>query len=142
MAMNVGARRGRAEINITPLIDVVLVLLIIFMVLQQASLNQITATVPDRGDDALPDGQRQIVLTVGVGGKLALDDEPVAAAALLPRVAERLRGDRHRAVFFQVEDAVSYGEVVHLMDAVRGAGARVLGIVTPARPAAGSGAGR
>jgi biopolymer transport protein ExbD len=142
MAINLGAARGRAEINITPLIDVVLVLLIIFMVLQQATLNQVTATVPDRSDDPPANSDPQIVLTVKAGGRVALDDEPLEAAAVVPRVTERLRRDRHRAVFFQVEDAVSYGEVVQLMDAVKGAGARVLGIVTPPRPAAGPGGAR
>jgi biopolymer transport protein ExbD len=142
MAMTIGARRGRAEINITPLIDVVLVLLIIFMVLQQATLNQLTATVPDRSDDPAADPQPQIVLTVKPGGKVALDDEPLELSALRPRVADRLRRDRQGAVFFQVEDAVSYGEVVRVMDVVKGAGARVLGIVTPAHPAAAPGGGR
>jgi biopolymer transport protein ExbD len=131
MGMNVGGRRkgARAEINITPLIDVVLVLLIIFMVLQQASRLQMTANVPDKSGPT-QEAAHQIVLRVRAGPKLALDDEPVEPQALVAAVAAKLRRDQHKAVFFQVEDAVPYGDVVRLMDVVKGAGALVLAVIT------------
>jgi biopolymer transport protein ExbD len=130
--MDLGGRNkgARAQINITPLIDVVLVLLIIFMVLKQTTLNKVTASVPSKSDDPAPQTTRQIVLTVRAGGQLSLDDHPVAPASLAHQVSERLRLDGPKAVFFQIDDAVPYGEAMKVMDAVKGVGARVLAIVT------------
>jgi biopolymer transport protein ExbD len=131
--MDIGGRKkgARAEINITPLIDVVLVLLIIFMVLKQTTLNKLTANVPRKDTAQEPQQpQSQIVLTVKPGGELVLGDRRLAPDALGREVADQLSRDVHKAVFFQIEDGVPYGEAIRVMDVVKGAGARVLAIIT------------
>jgi biopolymer transport protein TolR len=134
MGMNVSGRGGTVsgDINITPLIDVVLVLLIIFMVLVPATVKQLTATIPRKEQQQDPDPQTppQIVLKVGPEGQLTLGETPVPPADLRAIIGKRLESASQKVVFFDVDDDARYGAVVRYMDIVRGAGARTLGIVT------------
>ena len=133
MAMDVGkGKRGVAsEINVTPLIDVVLVLLIIFMVLTPSMLKHLTANVPKKSEDAAaPVSESTIVVEYTAKRELSVNSEPVTAEALRDRLTERLRGARQKVIFFKAEDEAPYGEVVRLMDIARGAGAQTLAVVT------------
>jgi biopolymer transport protein TolR len=135
MSMDVGGKKkgAKGDINITPLIDVVLVLLIIFMVLTPSMLKEITANVPQKSNDPNPppDPNPPMVLEVSAKSELSLNTEPVAPEALADKVAERLKHDRQKVVFFKVDDDAYYGDVVKFMDIVKGAGARTLAIITP-----------
>jgi len=133
MAMDVGKKKGlRAEINVTPLVDVVLVLLIIFMVLTPSMLKHLTANVPKKAEEATPamPTDSSIVVEYTALRELTVNSEPVAPEALADKLQERLRGARQKVVFFKAEDDVPYGEVVHLMDIARGVGAQTLAVVT------------
>ncbi len=135
MSMDVGGsnKGARADINVTPLIDVVLVLLIIFMVLTPTMLKHMTANVPRKADvnaPPPPPGTEPIVVEMTAKGELAVSTEPVAFDALADKVADRLKHDRQKVVFFKIEDDAMYGDVIRAMDLVRGAGARTLAIVT------------
>ena len=134
MGMNVGGSRAAAsgDINITPLIDVVLVLLIIFMVLVPATVKQLTATIPRKDEASTPatNTAPQIVLKVGPQGQLTLGQDGVEPANLREVIQKRLESASEKVVFFDVDDDARYGAVVRYMDVVRGAGARTLGIVT------------
>jgi biopolymer transport protein TolR len=133
MGMNVGSsgKNGvKQEINITPLIDVVLVLLIIFMVLVPSTLKQLATAVPRKVESTEPTpATPQLVLKIGAQGDLALNDEPVTAADLPARMKTRLHADSRKVVFFDVADQARYGAVVRVMDLVKGVGGR-LAIVT------------
>ena len=127
-------RGARADINVTPLIDIVLVMLIIFMVLTPSFLKHLTATVPSLPHGAQPDAVLPpITLEFSAQRRIALNGQVVAAAQLPQEVAARLRFDKRKLVFFDIDDACAYGDVIKLMDTVRGAGARVLGVVTKAK---------
>jgi biopolymer transport protein ExbD len=131
--MDVGKKkRGvSSDINVTPLIDVVLVLLIIFMVLTPSMLKHLTANVPKKSDDAAsPVSESTIVVEYTAKRELSINTEPVAPEALKDKLAERLRGARQKVIFFKAEDEAPYGEVVRLMDIARGAGAQTLAVVT------------
>ena len=132
MAMDVGNKKGpKGDINVTPLIDVVLVLLIIFMVLTPSVLKHLTATVPKKAEDvSAPVSDTAIVVEYTAKRELTVNQEPVAVEALVDKLSERLRAARQKVVFFKAEDEAPYGEVVHLMDIARGAGAQSLAIVT------------
>ena len=134
MAFSVGGgRRGpQAEINVTPLIDIVLVLLIIFMVLTPVMLKELPAKVPQKQAETMPQppGENPIVVEVDAHDALLLNGEPVAPEALAGAVGERLRHDRQKVVFFRIDDDANYGRAVRVMDVCRGAGAKTLGIVT------------
>jgi biopolymer transport protein TolR len=133
MAVDVGKKKGpRGDINVTPLIDVVLVLLIIFMVLTPSLLKHLTAAVPRTDDDpsAPVPTDTPIMVEYTAKRELAVNSEPIAFEALGDKLTERLRTDRRKVVFFKVEDEAPYGEVVRLMDVARGVGAQTLAIVT------------
>ena len=127
-----GGKGPSSEINVTPLIDIVLVLLIIFMVLTPVMLKEITAVVPRKSTDELPApaGGAPIVLRMDAEGHVSVGAEPVALDALAGVVATRLAHDRQKIVFFDVDDHANYGTTVRVMDICKGAGAKTLGIVT------------
>ena len=131
--MEAGNQKGlRAEINVTPLVDVVLVLLIIFMVLTPSMLKHLTANVPKKTDEpaqAVP-SDSSIVVAYSAARELTVNNEPVAPEALADKLIERLRGARQKVVFFKAEDDVPYGDIVHFMDIARGVGAQTLAVVT------------
>ena len=131
--MDIGKKKGpRNEINVTPLIDVVLVLLIIFMVLTPSMLKHLTAAVPRTEDDATApfSAEVPIIVEYAANRQLALNGEPVSFQALGDKLAERLRIDRRKVVFFKADDDADYGEVIRLMDVARGSGAETLALVT------------
>ena len=132
MAMDAGSKKGpRGDINVTPLVDVVLVLLIIFMVLTPSTLKHLTATVPKQAEEDTPQPPGETILVEYTAKReLSINGEPVAPEALAERLADRLRYDRQKVVFFRAEDEAPYGEVVRLMDLARGSGARTLAVVT------------
>jgi biopolymer transport protein ExbD len=132
MAMDTGNKKGvRGDINVTPLVDVVLVLLIIFMVLTPSTLKHLTATVPKKAEDDTPQPPGETILVEYTAKReLSINGEPVAPEALAERLGDRLRYDRQKVVFFRAEDEAPYGEVVRLMDLARGSGAKTLAVVT------------
>lgn len=135
MGMSVGSGKGgpQGEINVTPLIDIVLVLLIIFMVMTPIMLKELTANVPKKQDENTPQDPSAIapiVLKMSASGILELGQDPVAPEALADKVAERLKTDRQKVVFFQIDDEAEYGRAVKYMDICKGAGAKTLGIMT------------
>jgi len=134
MAMDLGSRRKgtKGDINVTPLIDVVLVLLIIFMVLTPATLKHVRVAVPDKTHESTPQPTEEVPIVVEYTAKreLSVNTEPVTMGQLADKLAGRLRFDQRKVVFFKAEDRAAYGEVVRLMDIARGAGAKTLAIVT------------
>ena len=138
MAMTAGGTGGGMQSNIymTPMIDVLLVLLIIFMVVQQGMQRGVSVNVPP----AIAVGHEQteqMVLTVRPGPEYALNAQPIPPA----RLAATLRGvfaPRARKVLFvDAAEDLRYGEVIHAVDASRAAGVQVVGLV-PRREGAGS----
>ena len=133
MTMGQGGRfSARGEINVTPLIDIVLVLLIVFMVMTPVMLKQLQAKIPQEQSDNTPQppADNPIVVSLAADGTISLGSEPVALELLGGTVAERIAHDRHKVVFFRIDDRARYGRAVKLMDLCRGAGATTLGIVT------------
>src|ERR1041385_1805710 len=97
MGMDVGGSKkgAKGDINVTPLIDVVLVLLIIFMVLTPSMLKHLTATVPRKADDSSPQppGEAPIMVEYTAKRELTVNGDPVTPEALHDRLVERLRAE-------------------------------------------------
>jgi len=134
MAFSVGGAKGRpsGDINITPLIDIVLVLLIIFMVMTPVMLKELVAKVPPKTAELVPQppGDNPIVVELDGRDQLSLNGEALAPEGLAAAVGERLRHDRQKVVFFKIDDDANYGRAVRVMDICKGAGAATLGIIT------------
>ena len=133
MAMGMSGRRGgmSAAINVTPMIDVLLVLLIIFMVVQQGLRKGIDAQVPPPHNpaDAPPVDPTAIVLEVLGGGRYAINRQPVGAEGLESAVARTFAGRPRKVLFVKGGEGLTYGEVVAALDATRAAGVQVVGLV-------------
>ena len=132
MAMGVSVRRGgmSAAINVTPMIDVLLVLLIIFMVVQQGLRKGIDAQVPPPRAATPPvDDPTAIVLEVLGGGRYAINRQPVGAEGLQSAVARTFAGRPRKVLFVRAGEDVRYGDVAAAVDAGRAAGVQVVGLV-------------
>jgi biopolymer transport protein TolR len=132
MAFGGGGAGIRSDINITPLVDVVLVLLIIFMVMTPQLLKEVELTVPDKADVevATPTVADQVVVSVAKNGTISLNQEPITPEALIERMHDVMAARSEKLVFFDLDDEANYGDIVHVMDICRGAGAKTLGIMT------------
>ena len=119
--------RMNAEPNVTPMIDVLMVLLIIFMVIVPSSRQAIDVQLPAEQASA---GGTPIVLEVGPGGRLALNQEPVAEAQLGARLRAVYAGRPDRVITVRGARTARYQEVVAALDSARGAGVRVIGLDT------------
>ncbi len=130
-------RRVRPDINVTPLVDVVLVLLIIFMVVTPLMMKRFHVRVPEEVEGPPPDetAAPAVVLSVGRDGRIALNREPVDAAALAPRLRGLFAARKERVVFLAADDAVPYGSVVEVMDLARSGGSEPLVVLPEPLPA-------
>jgi biopolymer transport protein TolR len=131
-----GGRRGGstlAEINIIPLVDVVLVLLLIFMLTAPMMYRGIDVNLPKAS--AKPTAvEERMVLTVTKDRTLYLNEKPVPAASLDTQLATAFRDRKDKTLYLKADSGLSYGTVVETMDRVRRAGIERLGMVTePAR---------
>ncbi|HEY0035295.1 MAG TPA: biopolymer transporter ExbD [Longimicrobium sp.] len=131
MAMTTGSRGGPvASINMTPMIDVLLVLLIIFMVVQQGLQRGVSVQVPPPPSDlAGPVGTVDLVLEVESGGTYRLNQQPVAAGALQATLARVFAPRPRKVLFVKGGEQVAYAEVVRAVDVSRLAGVDVVGLV-------------
>jgi biopolymer transport protein ExbD len=132
MAFAAGGKGVRSDINVTPLIDVVLVLLIVFMVLVPKLLNQTQVDVPPKAPDnaETPPVSDQLVVTVGEDGRIAINGEAVPIEALPDKVRTLMQNRNKKLMFFNPDDNAPYGDVVKVMDICRGAGVKNIGIMT------------
>ncbi|TPE49936.1 TonB system transport protein ExbD [Amaricoccus solimangrovi] len=110
------------EINITPFIDVILVLLIIFMVAAPLATVDVNVDLPASSATRQPRPDAPIYVTLRRDATLALGEETVARAALGPAIDARAGGDRESRIFLRADEAVPYGELMEVMNLLRDAG--------------------
>jgi biopolymer transport protein TolR len=125
--------RPNSDINVTPLVDVVLVLLIIFMVVTPLLEKDIQVRVPDEDTEVIPEPDpNQIVVSVEESGSIKLNSELVDDASYVERMKRVLaaKPPEERLVFFLPEEKANYGRFVFALDGARNAGARILGVIT------------
>lgn len=111
-----------ADINVTPFIDVILVLLIIFMVAAPLSTVDVAVDLPVSNAQPQPRPDKPIFLSVQSDLTLALGDEAVARERLQALLDQETGGDRSQRIFLRADQAVGYGEVMKVMNLLRGAG--------------------
>ncbi len=136
MAFEVGAgsgRRPRPSMNVTPLVDVVLVLLIIFMIVTPLLTKKFWVDVPVKDEPAdarSSPPQVPVVLTLGADGSLRLNQERIEPAELGRRLERVFAARSDRTLFFDAEPGANYGRAVEAMDVARGGGALTIAVLT------------
>jgi len=144
MGMNVGAAgrksgRGRrgvprygamADINMTPFIDVMLVLLIIFMVAAPLLTSGVSVDLPEAKAGALNVEQKPIAIALDDKGQVFLMDEPVADTDLLNRLAALVKDSAETRVYLRASKSIPYGRVAQIMASITSAGFKKVALVT------------
>jgi len=132
MAFDQGSGGGDSisQINVTPLVDVMLVLLIIFMVTAPILQQGIPVDLPKVAAGPLAGADEQLVVNVGKGGQLYLNDTPMTAEQLTTKLKAIAAARPDRQLYVRADQAVPYGEVMRVMGAVHDAGLVRVGLVT------------
>src|SRR5687767_14685145 len=125
-----GSATAISQINVVPLVDVMLVLLVIFMVTAPIIQQGVQVDLPQAKAGALEGQEEQLVVTVDPQGGVFLNDAPIALEELTAKLAAIARIKPDKAVYLRADKIVPYGEIVKVMAAVRGAGIQSLGMVT------------
>ena len=119
-----------ADINMTPFIDVMLVLLIIFMVAAPLLTTGVTVDLPRASATALNVDRKPIAVSLNEQGQLYVMDEPVADADLVAKLQAASQSDVDQRIYLRASKAVPYGRVAEIMAAVTTAGYKKVALVT------------
>jgi biopolymer transport protein TolR len=144
MSMSTGGGQGGAitEINVTPLVDVMLVLLIIMMLVAPMLQQGVNVRLPQsthRVDK--PETQEQTVVAIAANRTMYVNARPIQEAELATRINEILEGKTQKIVIIKADEEVEYGAVMAAMDQLRAAGIEDIGLITDQRKGAGGSAG-
>lgn len=139
MGMAVGGKGGlNSSPNVTPFVDICLVLLVIFMVITPLLSRTLDVTVPPKDpnqEQQIVDPTEQLILTVkgpAESPRVLLNREEIVGAleGVQTRMEELMKGRREKVVFFQADNEVPYDYVIRVMDAMRGGNVEKIGLIT------------
>jgi biopolymer transport protein ExbD len=135
MAVQLGGGGGvKSDINVTPLVDVMLVLLIIMMIVAPLLQQGVSVKLPVATNTTeKPDTQEQTVLAIDSNRRLYLNAVPVLKDDLQRRVTEILENKKDRIVIIKADEDVEYSAVMDAMDALRASGIEDMGLITDPR---------
>jgi biopolymer transport protein TolR len=133
-----GGRRGRrgrhngpiSEINVTPLVDVMLVLLIVFMVAAPLMTMGVPVDLPQTRAKAMPVTAKPITVTVTPDGAISIDNEPVTIEALVATVRSLTTQGTDERLYVRGDSTAQYGMIMQVMGALSGAGFDKIGLIT------------
>jgi biopolymer transport protein ExbD len=131
MAMRLGnSEELQAEINVTPLVDVVLVLLVIFMVVTPLLKQEVPIELPLAENSQATKDLTQLTLTLATDGGVLLNGQPMLRDALTTQL-QTIYADRiDKTIFLEADRNLPYGQVVDVMDDCRAAGVVTIGVIT------------
>jgi biopolymer transport protein TolR len=133
MAMDLGGAKGgvKSDINVTPLCDVMLVLLIIMMIVAPLLQQGVSVKLPVATNTTdKPETQDQTVVAIAANKEMYLNAKPVREAELATKVNELLEGKKEKLVIIRADEEVEYSAVMAAMDQLRQAGIEDIGLIT------------
>ncbi len=120
-----------SDINVTPFVDVMLVLLVIFMVTAPFMMQGIDVNLPEVEAPAIKAEQERLIITVNKDGKVFINEYEVAMSDLTPKLAAIYANRQDKAgVFLKADKSLSYGYVMEVMSKIREAGIQDIGMIT------------
>jgi biopolymer transport protein TolR len=119
-----------SDINVTPFVDVMLVLLIIFMVTAPMMIQGVDVALPETTAEALPAQKENLIVTIDSDGQVYINTYPVTIESLKQKLSSILKGRGEREVYLRADKKIPYGNVVRVMAAIKDAGVEKLGMVT------------
>lgn len=130
MAVDGHNSRFMSDINVTPLVDVMLVLLIIFMVTAPMMMQGVNVSLPKTASEPLPAEREHLIITVDGSQQIYINDYKVGLDALQAKLKKILEGRADQKVYLRADKDVPYGVVVRVISEVKNAGVERLGMVT------------
>ncbi len=145
MSMDVGGAKGgiKADINVTPLVDVMLVLLIIMMLIAPMLQQGVSVRLPVASNTKdKPSTQDQTVIAIAANKDVYLNARPVQRGELVTKLTELLESKKEKVVLIKADQDVDYGAVMATMDDLRQAGIEDIGLITDPKKASSAAGGR
>jgi biopolymer transport protein TolR len=133
MAMDVGGARGgvKSEINVTPLVDVMLVLLIIMMVIAPMLQQGVPVQLPAASNSTdKPDTSDQTIVNIDAKGGLYVNSLPATESEVVEKVKNALEGKKEQIVYLKGDKDAEYGRIMKMMDALRAAQIESVALIT------------
>ncbi len=119
-----------SEINVTPFVDVMLVLLIIFMVTAPMMIQGVSVDLPEATAKPLDSEKEHLIITIDKDHNVHINDYQVTVESLSQRLMKILQGRSDREVYLKADKNIPYGIVVQVMAEIKGAGVEQLGMIT------------
>ena len=144
MAMDLGGAKGgvKSDINVTPLVDVMLVLLIIMMLIAPLLQQGVSVKLPTAANTVdKPETREQTVIAIAADKQIYLNAKPVREDELGKKVTEIIENMKEKIVLIKADETVEYGTVMAAMDELRKAGIEDIGLVTERKRVLGQGTG-
>ncbi len=123
-----------SDINVTPMVDVMLVLLIIFMVAAPMMTQGVDVDLPETTAAALPTEAEHLIITINKDNEIFINDFQLGVDGLRDKLMAILKGQAEREVFLRADKTIPYGIVAQVMAEIQAAGVEKLGMVTEAAP--------
>ena len=130
--MSMGGNNDRlmSEINVTPLVDVMLVLLIIFMVTAPMMMQGVDVALPETTSEPLSADKEHLVITIDPNGQIYINEFQVSLDVLGSKLSKILEGKPDKEAYLRADKNIPYGSVVRVMAEIKSAGVDKLGMVT------------
>ena len=130
--MSLGGNDDRlmSEINVTPFVDVMLVLLIIFMVTAPMMIQGVEVSLPEATSKPLPSEQEQLIVTIDKNNQVYINDFRVGVENLKEKLTHIVKNQKADEIYLRADKTVAYGMVVYVMSEIKGAGIEKLGMIT------------
>ncbi len=125
-----GGRRAMTDINVTPLVDVMLVLLIIFMVTAPLIQSGVKVDLPRASAQQMEHSEEKLVLTITRDRRVFLGNTEIPPAQLETKLASNARIQKEKELYLHADRSLPYGQVVEIMAVARRAGVESLGMIT------------
>jgi biopolymer transport protein TolR len=145
MAMDLGGAKGgvKSDINVTPLVDVMLVLLIIMMLVAPMLQQGVSVKLPIAGNTTdKPEVQGQTVVAIAANKSMYLNAKMVQEGEMATKVSELLENSKDKVVLIKADEDVEYSAVMAAMDQLRQAGIEDIGLITERKKTAGAAGGK